>query len=429
MEDKLFIISIFVTFLCLCVNAEDCPTPLGNNGTCVILNACEPLKRLAEKRDHEALRKYSCGFAGIDPMVCCPPNDGKCTTVEGEEGICTELKNCDRMQKAFSNAIYKGDNMDYIKRAKCIPAKPTNTLTVCCKQETPKPISSKIKQCTLSATPPAHDSNCCGFESTSDVRIIGGNATSLDQFPWVAMIDYEREGLRCGGSLISGKYVLTAAHCLIGNKRVDLKAISVRLGEYNTTNPGHDCIEVAGGGVDCTDGAVTVEIESYVVHEDFDPSQVFRYHDIALIRLKETVNYTDFIRPICLPTSDFTLSAKADLQLWVSGWGIFDQSKELSTVKLYGVLPYVQFETCQNRFSINSRQSLLGSQICVGGEVDKDVCNGDSGGPLMIMTEKLRYDLAGVISFGSNSCGLENFPSIYTKVYDYLDWIQANMKP
>lgn len=51
-------------------------------------------------------------------------------------------------------------------------------------------------------------------------RIIGGQNASVGQFPWMALLRYvstddeKKETYGCGGSLISIRHVLTAAHCI-----------------------------------------------------------------------------------------------------------------------------------------------------------------------------------------------------------------------
>jgi len=42
--------------------------------------------------------------------------------------------------------------------------------------------------------------------------IVGGEETSIRQFPWQAGIIVEKKNF-CGGSLITSSHVLTAAHC------------------------------------------------------------------------------------------------------------------------------------------------------------------------------------------------------------------------
>ena len=43
-------------------------------------------------------------------------------------------------------------------------------------------------------------------------RIVGGNEVTIEQLPYQVAILYFG-GLRCGGSIISCKFVLSAAHC------------------------------------------------------------------------------------------------------------------------------------------------------------------------------------------------------------------------
>lgn len=63
------------------------------------------------------------------------------------------------------------------------------------------------------------DREVCGKNSASN-RIFDGEATQLDEFPWMALLEYRdrrgRTSHSCGGMLISSRYVLTAAHCVVG---------------------------------------------------------------------------------------------------------------------------------------------------------------------------------------------------------------------
>lgn len=71
----------------------------------------------------------------------------------------------------------------------------------------------------------------CGYSNVTHRRIVGGTPAKLGSFPWMALIGYSNDlgetSFKCGGSLITKKHVLTAAHCL----KSDLS--SVRLGEHN----------------------------------------------------------------------------------------------------------------------------------------------------------------------------------------------------
>ena len=70
------------------------------------------------------------------------------------------------------------------------------------------------------------------------------------------------------------------------------------------------------------------------------------------------------------------------------------------------------------------------SQICAGGEENKDSCNGDSGGGLLKLNKRKGrnfYTVVGLVSFGPEYCGTANRHGVYTKIRAYKDWIRENI--
>ena len=95
---------------------------------------------------------------------------------------------------------------------------------------------------------------------------------------------------------------------------------------------------------------------------------------------------------------------------------------------------------CQAKYSKNAK-IFSSNQLCAGGEVDKDSCNGDSGSSLMKLNNRrdntngtesgdslYYYSLIGIVSWGPEQCGTVNRPGVYTKVRAHIDWILKSLR-
>jgi secreted trypsin-like serine protease len=202
------------------------------------------------------------------------------------------------------------------------------------------------------------------------------------------------------------------------------------LGEWNqATNPDCDNFDEDVSKHKCaTERVQDIEIEDYIVHEQYDVPRKSKKNDIALIRLKTPATYNTMVAPVCLPLSKELQEKNLTSHiLWAVGWGVTEH-KVPSQIKLKVDLPVVDIKKCTSLYGM---KLVWENQICAGGELGKDSCQGDSGGPLMKNVAGEHNDfwyIAGVVSYGKK-CGLADTQAIYTNVGKYMDWIFENVKP
>lgn len=158
------------------------------------------------------------------------------------------------------------------------------------------------------------------------------------------------------GFIILIIFYYSAAHC-VSKVPVEWKLIAVRLGEWDTKTL-KDCDDSYVTGSICNDPPVDVPVEEKIVHEEYVVNSKNQHHDIALLRLSRNVEYSEFIKPICLPIDNSLRNADlSGVSLDVSGWGKTEVSPS-STKKLKVALDAYKNSECQNIYSPSSIQII-----------------------------------------------------------------------
>ncbi|XP_015249736.1 PREDICTED: tryptase-like [Cyprinodon variegatus] len=244
----------------------------------------------------------------------------------------------------------------------------------------------------------------CGI-ARQNHKIVGGEDASPKSWPW--QVDLQRSGTHwCGGSLISKKWVLTAAHCVTGTEPFIWE---VFLGRQKLTDGN-------------TKNEVSRKIGKIVVHPRFN--SITFDNDIALLRLSSSVKFTDYIRPVCLAERGSTFSNGTTS--WVTGWGNVAEGVPLPYPK---TLQEVKVPVIGNRQCncLLGKGSVTDNMICAGVlPGGSDSCQGDSGGP-MVSKQRSRWIQSGVVSFG-DGCARPSLPGVYTRVSRYQSWINSNIR-
>lgn len=172
-----------------------------------------------------------------------------------------------------------------------------------------------------------------------------------------------QDGLRylCGASIISSRYILTAAHC-VSKLRSGYRLYSVIVGEQNTgTDP--DCLE----GV-CNNERQEILVDQVIPHATYDTPRFA--NDIALIRLTQEIAFSgDYVKPVCLPTTD-DLVNRTFGYLVVSGWGTTEDNSP-SVELLKARLNVVPIQDCR---TAHRQNQLTDDQVCAKGKGIVDTC-------------------------------------------------------
>ena len=215
----------------------------------------------------------------------------------------------------------------------------------------------------------------CGRASKSS-RIIGGDEVSPHSIPWQVGLLRGKSALSitCGGTLLTDKHVLTAAHCVFDDfGLIEASDILVVVAEHDQS--------------DSFDG-VQHEIRSYTNHPQYFQDAAFDY-DFSMLHLTLPVELGDLAVPACLPDLRFLDDKLVGKYLTVSGWGRtdhpdYDYPDLLQTVDV----PVISQEDCIEAYG-SSR--ITNSMICAGYATGgMDSCQRDSGGRVMIFLKYVR---------------------------------------
>ncbi|XP_039249387.2 chymotrypsinogen A-like [Styela clava] len=241
-------------------------------------------------------------------------------------------------------------------------------------------------------------------------RIIGGENAAINTYVWqVSLQEPYGSGYWhfCGGSLISSRYVMTAAHC------------------YNDPS----VVTVYAGSTKKFSGGTRFAIESFLVFPQYNSAEIS--NDYGIVKLAEEAVESSSIGFVALPPADH--NSNTDYSTFnggvgtTTGWGYINYrsqnhpKNELPDDLQVANIPVYGYADC-NAVWGNTYQH--DNMICGGSATAGGVCMGDSGGPL-VQTINGVITLIGATSWAPSTCTTQ-YPSGWAKLAKERQWILDN---
>jgi secreted trypsin-like serine protease len=242
-------------------------------------------------------------------------------------------------------------------------------------------------------------------DATRQGRIVGGVISTPNQWPFQVGLFMQFGGGTglCGGSRLSTRAVLTAAHCPIGSSSTQLVFGAHQITVVEPTQVRH-----------------TAPSGNYRLHAGYNPSNL--NNDIAIIITTAVIGGTAQIANIALaPAGAGTFAGSTAV---TSGWGRITNTGGTSPVLRHVERPVITNAVCAATYG----GTIIASTICISTTGGQGTCNGDSGGPLTIPVGGGRQQI-GVVSFGAAAGCQAGFPAGFARVSSFAAWITTNSQP
>lgn len=244
----------------------------------------------------------------------------------------------------------------------------------------------------------------CGIRPYKHNRIVGGQNADVGEWPWQISLHFKTSGHVCGASIISNKWLLSAAHCFI-QPSADYKMTSNWLTYSGLRDQ------------NIQDSSVQQRtLKTIITHPSY--SEMNYDYDISLLELSQPLNFSNTVHPICLPASTHVFSAGSSC--FVTGWGALREGGSTAAILQKAEVKVINDTVCNMVTEGQVTSRMMCSGYLTGGV---DACQGDSGGPLVCRSDVGKWFQAGIVSWGEG-CARRNKPGVYTRVTKLRDWIR-----
>ncbi|XP_063989271.1 chymotrypsin-1-like [Diachasmimorpha longicaudata] len=221
-------------------------------------------------------------------------------------------------------------------------------------------------------------------------RVIGGLDAPDHKYPYMVSLRRRYPSGRpdfhfCGGAILDKHWILTAAHCVQGNLSI--------------------AYAVAGTNY-LSDAGESYKVWFKITHPDYNN---FLHDDIALVRIKGSIEFNKHVQPVKLPSRSSKISSSSAV---FAGWG-----RKMIAGTSSNALQEISLKIISNDFCNLYFGGITERHTCTFNRADEGMCFGDSGSALVADGVQI-----GIASF-VRPCAV-GYPDVFTRVSKYVDWIK-----
>ncbi|XP_072025794.1 uncharacterized protein [Amphiura filiformis] len=256
----------------------------------------------------------------------------------------------------------------------------------------------------------------CGTRPVLDSRrFLNGEDTRAGEVPWAGQVTRDGMDPICAAVLLDKYWAVTAEHCLAdaGERPVYLTFGDSASRDQSPSTSHRQQVEV---GLVFTRGSFTGLNPNFDDYSSFSAKyNSFPYfsssfsdtgrNDIALVRFRQPVKFTDYVRPVCISESSDEVNEYQ--QCRITGWGQAEPWLQIAPISL---LP---LSDCQLAWGTGVDSPLGGPSLCAGGA---DRTDGEGGAGVMCLGDDGLWHLVGLaVAYQDN----EGNPGVFARISKY----------
>ena len=241
-----------------------------------------------------------------------------------------------------------------------------------------------------------------------------GKPVAKEELPYVVSLQNIRNdnavaGHYCTASLIAPRFVLTAAHCISNDNKLETQVL-IKVKNLET------------------DTGLLFDIKHFIPHPNYQSHLsassigalggpfVGPADDIMLLELTEPVDLP-LVKLAPLPLSNYI---NPGASLIGAGWGRINNNGTSSTFLKKANIELLSEQESLQIWSDISSDSQFGTKA-----IDGNACSGDSGGPILLLEQEQLIQV-GIFKAGTDLCS--DALSVVTRLDSYLEWIEKEQR-